>query len=129
MEGIEEIVQEGFTAVFNSDNPQLKVIVLLDKYGLTKEGDGLYKRIQINGLDSEIPTTDYNLGSLAEVLTQIVRGRMRVASPKECEEISDRVLNTEGKLFQKVRNYFFRDGIPTLHGDLPQSIKEKYGMK
>lgn len=126
----EEIVQEGFTLVRKSGSPLESVVILGQCYGFC-DGKALYKRVELFGLNEFTPIVDYRLGGLEQVLPSLVSGERRIASEEEISRI--RLNSSAGEKPKSPRFldrvYLFEDSLPLLHGNLPQSIKEKYGVK
>jgi hypothetical protein len=126
----EETVKEGFTLVRKSGSPLESVVILGQCYGFC-EGKALYKRVELSGLAEFTPILDYRLGGLEQVLPSLVSGDRRIANEEELREI---ILNSlpEGRPKSPRfldRVYLFENSLPLLHGTLPQSIKDKYGVK
>jgi hypothetical protein len=123
----EEIVKPGLTLVRNSNHSLSKVIILEDSYCYNKD-IALYRRAEISGLTEQTPVVDFKLGGLEQVLPNLKDLIARVASAEEILLIREAVEKNISEKFQS-RKYLFEDYLSLLHGNIPQSIKDKYGVK
>ncbi len=126
---IEKVVENGFTLIhcpkFSQESPLMKVVIICGNY--SSSVGTLYKRVEISGLDRVNPTIDYKLGGLEEVLPYINSGERKVAEVMERAEVRREILGEKVKSFQD-RLYLLGNTVLSLHGNIPQSIKDKYGV-
>lgn len=129
-EKIEEEVENGFTLIHcptsSQESPLMKVVIVCGNY--PSSIGTLYRRVEISGLDKVNPTLDYRLGGLEEFLPYIKSGERKIADAMERARVRTEILGEKAKSFQD-RLYLLGDSVLSLHGNLPQSIKDKYGVK